>query len=143
MPLRIKSGPWPPGGFPFADPRTGQKFDGMSADLTLQARNVIQHRLANPRFYPKDQSGAFSLTGVMQEITDFVCNRNPGACFDPASNVSPRAAAPNPAAPVIASPQFACPKCGSVEWIADYCPTCSGKRVVGYICVKCGAKRKR
>lgn len=77
MSLRIKRGPFPPGGFQFKDPKTGYPFDGLSADLNRQARMVIAHRQSNTLHYPTEKAEAFSMVAVIQEITDQVCGKYP------------------------------------------------------------------
>lgn len=146
MPLRIKPGFWPAGGYPYTDQRTGQRFDGMSADLLLQARNVIKHRMGNPRFYPQSEPQHFQLVAVMQEITDAICKQNPAACCDSehvTSRPTPIVRNASPAAVVTLPSTSSCPKCGSTTAEPLYCRTCSGKRLLGYKCATCGTERSK
>lgn len=138
MPLTLKKASgWPPGGYPFKDPRTGKVFDGMSADLGLQAKNVVIHRRGNPRVYPPNDTGWFDVGAIRQEIINYMCSLRPELCTDgvplPLNE---------PAAFAVQKPAHACPKCGSHEASPVYCKTCSGQKITGWKCV-CGTERPK
>lgn len=140
--IRIRKGFWPPNGFGFTDPRTNRKFDGMSADLTLQARNIQEHRLANPRFYPPHESGFLSLENIIQEIVGQVCLRSPSFCYNDEESTVRRQNQPLSNLPV-EPPRTDCARCGSKDFDPIYCPTCSGQRLTGYRCKQCGKERPK
>lgn len=140
--LKIRPGSFPNGGFPFTDPRTGRRFDGMSvSDTTMQARKVIEHRLANPRIYPQNESQWFSLSGVIAEVVLAICSNNPDACMEPGDSV--RRSNDTRQAPIKAAPSadVLCPQCGAGDWEMIYstggCKSC-GKKLSGRRCRKCG-----
>ncbi len=147
MAIRIRSRPFPAGGFGFKDPRTNRTFDGMSADLTMQAREIIAHRMANPAIYPAHESSHFSLVDVIGEITRQVCQRSPASCYDDRNSVRSTPVPPsvrrNPATIVVQAPSSVCRACGSGEWEPVYCKVCSGKKLTGYKCKSCGKERSR
>jgi hypothetical protein len=124
---------WPPGGFPFKDARTGKNFEGMSADLDLQVLNVIQHRKANPSFYPSTETSAFEPANIRQQIIDYMCLLRPHLCGGPEIDRTYQA-------PV---PTDKCPKCGSDKAEPVFCRTCGGQKITGWKCVSCGAERSR
>lgn len=124
---------WPTGGYPFRDPRTGKLFEGMSADLTLQVLNVIQHRRANPTFYPSTETSAFEPSNIRQQIIDHMCLLRPQLCGGPAPDTTYQA-------PV---PTDKCPKCGSDKAEPVFCKTCSGSKIVAWKCGQCGFERNR
>lgn len=123
--------PWPNGGFPFKDPRTGLKFDGMSADLKLQAQNVIKHRRGNPHIYPVNEQKYLDQDWVMLEIEDFMCRQNGSICGD-----DPMPRQREGADIKIIYPEQLC-ACGG-EWEARFCPTCAGSKVQKFVCKQCG-----
>ena len=130
----------PPGGYSFADKRTGRQFGGFSQDFNGRVREIVEHRLANPSIYPQHESQHFSFTAVARELTDSICQKHPSFCMEtvpvgPATSVAPAVVQP--------PPNPACPKCGSMEFEARYCPTCSGQKLIGWKCKKCGAERGR
>ncbi len=126
-------GEWPPGGYPFTDPKTGQKFDGMSADLKSQCLNVITHRFANPKKYPPTNVNAFDFDHVLREISEYQCLRlgnNPRFCFDTEHPTRrTKEVQTVDGVPV-------CPSCGKMM-IPYRCPTCSGTRIRGWQCQGC------
>jgi hypothetical protein len=137
MPLRFKNprGPFPSGGYPFTDPKTGMKFDGMSADVLLQSRNVFKHRSANPKLWP---NGTFTIASISQEIIEFTCRRLPGWCEDSEQpNQTVKAMIKRPAIKVPAGK--VCQRCGSNNLIPTWCKTCGGSKLTGWHCNNCGA----
>lgn len=130
----------PPGGFPFVDKRTGRQFAGMSQDINGRAREVIQHRLSNPAIYPQSEPQHFSMEHVVREITDPICAKYPNYCMETRPVAPPAASLPT-AAPQPVNP--ACPKCGGMDFDAQFCPTCSGHKLTGFKCKKCGTIRPR
>lgn len=135
--LRTRAGAWPPGGFPFKDPRTGKTFDAMSADLALQAKNVIAHRSANPRIYPRDEAQYFFADAVKQEIVDQICANRPELCTDHVGGrIEPQ---PIPKGVTVPSVQAGkrCYKCGGTEFDPIFCKTCSGSKVKAWLCRGC------
>lgn len=129
--------PWPNGGYAFKDGRTGRKFDGMSADLKLQAQNVIKHRQANPHIYPPDQPKYLDLDWVMLEIEDYMCKENPAICggdAQPKVRKDPTFDIPLPTEP--------CTVCGFTSWSPNWCKTCGSGKVEGFKCGNCGNIKK-
>lgn len=123
---------WPTNGFPFTEPKTGKLFDGMSADLRLQAQNVIQHRKANPNIFPPNDLGLFDQHNVERQIINQICAARPEACYDdslPEIMTQPQQS--------IAPASKKCFKCGSSDLEPIYCKTCSGKRILAYRCKAC------
>lgn len=132
--MRLKSlfregRPFPPGGYPFVDGRTGKKFDGSSADLKLQAENVIKHRQANPHVYNPEERKYLDKDWVMLEIEDFMCKSNPSICGD---DLPPR-----PADPTFATPTQEC-ACGVRDWRAQFCKSCGSGKLQKWVCGGCG-----
>lgn len=137
MALTLKKTPgWPAGGYPFRDPRTSKVFDGMSADLNLQAQNVVKHRRANPRFYPSNDTHWFQVSIVRQEIVDYMCGQKPELCTD-------GVASPAHSNLAVQQPSSKCPSCGSGEATAILCKTCSGQKIVGWKCKACSKERAK
>lgn len=135
MPLTLKpTVGWPHGGHPYQDPRTGKKFDGMSADLDLQTLNIIQHRQANPGFYPSTERSAFESAAIRQQIIDYMCLLRPQLCGD-SSKPDPTYQAP--------VPNGRCANCGSDQAEPVYCKTCAGQKITGWKCKQCGVERSR
>lgn len=136
MPLQLKNpkGGFPPGGFPFQDKRTGKKFDGMSADLKLQAMNVIQHRRGNMRLYPATEGMAFNSDAVQQEILEQVCANHRGICVEQVKSL------PMSRNFAVVKSNKSCPKCGNTDLTPKYCKTCSGSKIRGWTCDKCGTE---
>lgn len=130
---------WPTGGYPFRDPRTGKAFDGLSADLALQAQNVIRHRKANTKIYPPTETQWFNLVDVKQEIAAYMCDLKPELCAETALSL-PVVKLANV---VVQKSQIACPKCGSSEASPILCKTCRGSKVKGFTCLNCGERRNR
>jgi predicted RNA-binding Zn-ribbon protein involved in translation (DUF1610 family) len=122
--------PWLPGGYPFTDPRTGLKFDAMSADLKMQAQNVIKHRRGNPHVYHPDEPKYLDLDWVMLEIEDALCTEAPQYCGD--DNVSK----PDPTIQV-ETPDKDCPKCGKRNWLPLWCQSCGRPKILNYKCAEC------
>lgn len=122
-----------PGGFPFVDARTNQRFDGFEAGgFGDQVHKIIRHRLGNPNIYPPSEAKWFSFEAVANELDEYQCLRMAGDsrfCSDPNSEHAQQAAAH--AAGV-------CRFCGG-QLKERLCPTCSGHRVIGYTCLKCGS----
>lgn len=136
MALRFTNprGSFPPGGFEFVDPKTGMRFDGMSADLTLQAQNVAKHRRANPRIYPS----VIDVAAIVQEITNYTCARLPHLCQDsdqPFQTV--KALIKRPAVKIPAGKK--CLQCSSDNLDPVWCRSCAGSKLTGYKCNNCGA----
>ena len=121
---------WPPGGYPFQDPRTGMKFDAMAGNIDHKVAQVRQHRLANPTAYPNGERT--NPDAVRQEIVDYICGKNPALCME--GFVPPT---PNPSNPAAIVQTVNCPKCGLLDAKPTICPTCSGTRVKYWTC-SCG-----
>lgn len=132
MPFHLirRDGEFPPGGYAFTDPKTGQSFNGMEATFDEQVGRIIRHRRGNPNVYPPGSNLDFA--SVANELDAHQCLRlgnNPRLCTDgsPVTHMSP--AAPLPGAP-------ACPACKQ-PMQPRYCPTCSSRRLIGWECDKC------
>lgn len=133
MPLQLKNKgtQWPPSGYPYVDGRTGKKFDGMSADLDMQVKNVLTHRQANPRIYPPDQAEFLNPASVRQELVNYICSLKPELCGQPEVKTQTNL--------VVPQPNKVCPKCQGTVFKANYCQTCgSGNKIKSWSCVACG-----
>lgn len=131
MSLIRRDGAMPPGGYYFQDPKTGMKFEGMSATFAEQVGTIISHRMANPKIYPATEPQFLNWDSVANELDVYTCTRlgnHPSFCFDPNSK---------PAANVPRIVVAECPKCRGAL-IERTCPTCAGRRVIGWKCSKCG-----
>lgn len=129
MKLIRRDGPYPPGGYPFTDGRTGFKFPGMEDTFYGQVRAIIRHRLANENLYPRNQPQFLSLDHVAAELDVYQCNRlgnNPSFCTDGTIQVKSGPATNNP-----------CPACGTLM-NARFCATCPSQKWIGWGCPKCG-----
>jgi len=138
MPLRLRNGngSWPAGGFPFVDPRTGKVFDGMSADLTLQAKNIIAHRKANPKIYPASEAQFLFIDAVKQEVLGYICARRPSLCAD-SVNVAMQIATPKNFVMPSPPPGKKCYRCGSTDLKPVPCKTCGGFKIKSWLCNNC------
>lgn len=68
---------FPPGGYPYTQPETGQQFHGM-VPFDMQKHAISQHRKAN-------QLARSSVEESSQDLEDFTCNRlgqDPAYCID-------------------------------------------------------------
>lgn len=111
----------------------------MSADLRLQAKNVIAHRKANPRFYPPADLSQFSQDGVEREIVEQICRNRPSLCYD---DMRPNEPLESVNVPRVAPASRKCFKCGgSLEPV--YCKTCGGSKVKYYKCKECGTENPK
>jgi hypothetical protein len=141
MTLKLKNpqaGQFPPGGWPFRDPRTGWNVAGVKAyeqDYSLLATKIIDNRKSNPHLYPPNDPKFFDHNSVVQEIFAQKYVTNPGLF------VGGTPAPIQPKKPVTTlSPTTTCPKCGGTNFEPTYCPTCGGRRINGYKCKSCGSK---
>ena len=123
---------WPPGGFPFTDPRTGMKFDAMSGNIDHKVQQVQQHRRANPSVYPNGEG--MNPDAIRQEIVDFMCAKNISLCME--GSVAPTVRPGNPAAIV---QTVNCPSCGKLDATPNFCVTCGGNKVRSWSC-SCGTE---
>jgi hypothetical protein len=135
--LKNRNSGWPPGGYPFVDKRTGKNFDGMSADLGMQAKNVADHRKANPAIYPLSEGQWFDDLFIRQEIIEYMCSLRPELCYDGSAVKNPIWTEPVPPA------GKTCIKCSGTEMSPTYCKTCSGRKVVSWKCNKCGTENPK
>lgn len=74
----------PPGGFPYTQPETGQKFHGM-VTFDMQKSAIAQHRKANQLPRASVQEAAF-------DLEEFTCNRlgyDPRFCVDAKKKLLP------------------------------------------------------
>lgn len=117
-------------GAPFTDPRTGRIFDAYQLGLDDAVVQTIEHRKANPHFYPVTELEKFDPISVRQEILATVHSKFP-EMFRSESNGSfvPQ---------VNFQPTVKVCHCGGSEFTPIVCPTCSGQRITGQRCVKCG-----
>lgn len=141
MPLIRTTGPFPPGGWPYADPRSGMRFPGMEQTFEEQVSKIIRHRLGNygaGKLYDpaKGDEKHISTEEVTYELHEYTCQRlgyDPKFCYpkDHSQQVVLRDKffeTPN---------NRTCPKCNNA--LKDkLCPTCQGNRVIGVECPVCG-----
>lgn len=124
---------WPPGGFPFVDPKSGMAFEPMSADLQLQTQNVIKHRRANPSIYPPSDKTAFDPLAVQREIIEYICRVRPSNCTETVRQAkSYFVVEPGP------PHGKKCLKCQSENLVATYCKSCGGRKITSWKCTQCG-----
>ncbi len=126
---------FPPfGGWSFVDGKTGQRFNGWEGDQFAIARKVIEHRKANPKIYEPGTEG--DVNSVVQQIFQQKHAQAPWL-FRGNPDQGPGAYPSQPAARETIVKGAAC-SCGCTEFIAEYCKTCSGARIVGRKCKSCG-----
>lgn len=130
-----RDGEFPPGGFPFQDPKTGVQFNGLEAGgFNDQVRKIIAHRLANAKLYPN--GNAFDFDSVAMELEIHQCQRlgnNPKYCRDTEHRtVQHQASIGNPICPLCKKPMS-----------ERYCPSCSGKKLIGWRCERCHTEFNR
>ena len=137
--LTHRNGDFPPNGFEFTDPKTGFKIGGTSANFDETVKQIIQHRLANPKIYLPSDMRPLSTDFVADELDAYTCNRlgnSPRYCKD----MDERKVV-IPVGITIHKPTNACPKCGEKDSKPRFCQTCAGSRILGFICLKCGFER--
>jgi hypothetical protein len=135
--LKTPNSGFPPGGWAFKDPRTGMSFNGMEATLDQQELKIIKHRLANPKVYSQSDINFFDRQYVRQEIFQQLQSRSPGLFVGYEGELV--RAVQFSAEP---QPSGKC-SCGSEMFEPQYCPTCSGRKVIGFKCTDCGKVRSR
>ena len=130
--LKVRNGPFPPKGYWFKDPRTGMVFEhGDFKDVVSQ---IIKHRQANPRLYPKDELASFDFSAVSQQLDEATCSRlNNNLKWCESGEPIPVDVSD---LELMLMPR-ACPKCGCSQGYQILCKTCSGRRVTGYYCHDC------
>lgn len=130
-----RNGEFPPSNYVFADPRTGQKFDGIGFDETV--REIIQHRQANPKVYPTADGQWLDFESVAIQLEEYTCHRigNNGRFCRPAGDQ--KVVTPQNLGAAVQMPSV-CGKCGNLEGFIKYCETCSGQKILGWICCACG-----
>lgn len=131
------SSQFPPGGYPFIDPKTGMKFNGWEGSPQMIAVKVAEHRRGNPTFYP-DGAGQ-DTNGIIQEIFAQKMKSMPWL-FVGQPDQGPQPYPSEPASQAVTILGDKC-GCGSTEYEPIYCPTCSGKRITGYKCKSCGRQK--
>lgn len=135
MPIRLirRDGQFPPGGFPYLDPKTGMKFPGLEANFKQQVGKIIAHRFVNGKKYPPEQQQYFDYDFVAEQLDEEQCRRlgnDPRWCHDTEKPNNRRAAAvPDGEAPN-------CHACGRLM-VKRYCRTCGGQRAKGWKCPWC------
>ena len=116
-----------PGGIIYEDPRTpAAKWLDDHTWTDERARQIVAFRLANPTIYPEPEWTDVKF--VAQQVVDFNCQRigyNPQFCMEY-----------NKPAPYVAPAARTCPEDGA-KLDEKYCPTCSGKKLIGYECPVC------
>ncbi len=127
-------GDFPQGGWIFTDPRTGYTLkDG---DRRSVARQMIAHRLANPKIYSSEDGKWLDFDSVLLELGEQTCNRI-GNNYKFCKQVDAKAYTPQNVSEGLVVMPSPC-RCGETLGKEKYCATCGGKKVVGYICSKCG-----
>ena len=133
--LKLPNGDFPPGGFPFVDPRTQRVWNGYEGTADMHAASIIIHRRANPNIYPPSEGHWFDKQSVIQEIFQQKFKTHPYIFRgQPEPNQAVKLIQPKGVMGV-------CPQCQGTRFETQYCPTCSGKRITGYKCLDCGATR--
>lgn len=136
MKLISRNPPFPPGGYPYYDPRTGIRYNGLEGTFDDIMRKIQADRKRNPRVYPPDEEqGKFlDLVFIGKSLDEYTCNRLGNStrwCTDGNGQVINRNYN-------LGKIQLTtCPDC-NVALQEKICPTCSGHRVIGYVCPKCG-----
>lgn len=136
--LKTPNGSFPPGGFPFTDPRTNKVWNGYEGTPAMHAVNIILHRRANSAIYPASEPQWFDKASVIQEILAQKFATHPHL-FNGQPDKGPTIKAP---APKVADPGV-CPNCQSTAFEVVYCAICSGRRITGFKCSACGHIRKK
>lgn len=141
MNLINKQGPYPPGGYPFVDPRTGMKFNGMEAGFYEQVSKIQRHRLANPNLYPRNEVGYLGYNNIATELDQYQCARlgnHPQFCSDSAAAPTTR-----PGRELRTQPSDVnCPRCGN-RMVGVGCQTCVSFKLQHYHCNACGFDKPR
>ena len=133
--LKNPNAPFPQGGWPFKDPKTGFSVNGYEGTPTMHAPKIIAHRRANPHVYPSQQYHWFDEQSVIQEIYQQKLATHPHLFRGFADKtVEIKTKATNKR---VEQPSLNC-ECGALDWKPKYCPTCSGKKLIGWTCGKCG-----
>lgn len=143
MPVRLRNQhEYPPGGYVFSDPHTGQRFDTPNVDLNFIVKQIQEHRRANPKIYPESDATKFDPAAITQEVIIQICADKPQACED--SDHPGRAypyvppEPPKPPVPVHREQGLECPRCHGQNFELQFCVTCGGRRVTGKKCLGCG-----
>lgn len=126
---------FPPGAFPFTDPKTGYKFDANAGNLDFRIKDVRKHRLANPNVYSDKKY--LDEDFIRQEIIEFMCHKTPEICQEGDVDVSTIKVS-DPSKVVQTQ---TCTNCGSsTNAHPVFCASCgSGDRVKYWLC-SCGMK---
>ncbi len=136
MSLKLKNASasqFPENGWPFTDPRTGMKFPGWEGSPDMQSVKIAAHRAANPKLWPNGEGQ--DRGGIIQELFAQKVRTHPYLFVGyPDKDPSYRS---QPEARETIVKGSAC-SCGCTEFIAEYCRTCSGNRIVGRKCKSCG-----
>lgn len=125
---------FPPGGYGFVDPKTGFKCVGYEGTPQMHAVKIMEHRRANPKFYPPGESHWFDKESIVQEIYKQKFQTHPHL-FRGYGDAPINVPAPEKS---FLSPTVKCGKCGANEFENIYCKTCAGRRVVAIKCKSCG-----
>lgn len=136
MRLISRNPPFPAGGYPYYDPRTGIRYNGLEGTFDDITRKIQADRKRNVRLYPPDeQQGKFlDLVFIGKQLDGYQCARlgnNPRWCTDGNGQVINRNYSLGSLSEKI------CPDC-KIQLNEKVCPTCGGRRVTGYVCPKCG-----
>ena len=132
MKLKSRTGSFPPGGYQFTDLRTGLKFE--HGDFRDVVGQIISHRMANPRIYPKNEPTWFDFASVSNEVDEATCTR---------LNNSPKWCETGEKLPIntdgleLMLMPNKCAGCGCSHGYQYLCPSCSGRKVLYYICDDC------
>lgn len=133
-----RGGVFPPGGYPYTDPRTKMIFNGMEADFYGQVQKILNHRLANPNLYPRGEVGQLDPNSIAAQLDTYQCQRlgnHSKYCLDG------NAPAVYPGRELRTQPSNqVCGKCGG-QLLAVGCATCASFRISSYKCPQCGWTR--
>ncbi len=127
---------FPPGGFPYVDPKTGMRFSGFDGTVHHIAQQVSNHRRANPNLYPVGEHHWFDLNYIVQQIYEQKAGVQPWLFVGFPDQTPSATHIPQK------TPEMGYCICGGSEVEEILCSTCGGRRVTGYKCKSCGKKRK-
>ncbi len=131
--LKQPNGSFPPGGWPFTDPRTKKTWNGYEGTPQMHAISIIAHRRMNPKVYSPDEPQWFDMLLVIQEIYAQKFATQPAIFRGQADATLGVVQKP-------VSGDQKCSKCGATDFEPVYCKTCGGQKVKGWKCRSCGTE---